>query len=136
MTNPSLASTLRAVVEARKAATPGPWRVDDDWFIVSVPAEVDDESGMETFDPRIDIAARGHNYPDAALIEAAANWVESYGEAAAAALERAQAALTEALDLVAGPGNGTWHRSRPIEEWQRLFRLFDEARTALEGRST
>lgn len=39
-------------------------------------------------------------------------------------------ALTEAVALTSGPGNGTWTRSRPIEEWRRLDRLF---RAALEA---
>lgn len=46
--------------------------------------------------------------------------------------DRLRAALDEAIRLVTGPGNGTWTRSRPIEEWQRLHRLLSDARAALQ----
>lgn len=48
-------------------------------------------------------------------------------------VERAdlRAALDEAIRVVIGAGNGTTTRSRPVEEWQRLYRLLDDARAAL-----
>jgi hypothetical protein len=61
--------TERIAALAEKA-TPGPWRVDDELFVVSLAAEIDDESGMETFDESIHIAAQGHTYRDAAFIAA------------------------------------------------------------------
>lgn len=43
-------------------------------------------------------------------------------------------ALNEALGITVGLGNGGTTRSRPIEEWQRLYRLMSAARDTLPPR--
>ena len=77
--------------------------------------EVRPDGGLQPIDPFPDLAAALRSSPDSATPDRA----------------DLRAALQEALNLTAGPGNGTVTRQRTIEEWRRLDRLFRDTLASL-----
>lgn len=127
-----LASTLRAVVEARKAATPGPWKRYREQFrptskMVAIEVQaagwppIVQWSGFD--DSSRPKAEHGAN---AQFIAKCANWFLAHGEAAAAALERLpklEAALDKALSgtfndcTLHGPHEHAFRGPHYFREW-------------------
>ena len=127
-------SRLDEIRERVEGATPGPWewvaegpgegnitlrttgRGYDDHILTPHVCEACEKRGARCLAPTAE---------NAAFIAAAREDVPFL----LAEVERLRGALEEASALVTGPGNGTWTRIRPIEEWRRLDHLFREAKS-------